>query len=559
MRIRNIFLLLFVTTAAIGQQINPVPDYIFRYQMSVGRNAATDTAAYFSIGPRFGANKGFQPPMVVDTASFSGSKRNGLTIFSVQKNKYVYWDSVGVKWAEMAGTAGNALTSADTVNLLSTKAFRKKGDDSLGAIITTRTDTGFIATRARVQKAVDSLGSVKQNTLTNPVTGTGTTNYIPKFTGTSTIGNSVAFDNGGTELLVNTTTDVGNYALQVSGASISTGAGVFGTTSGSLSIGTTIADIYSRFDDRYLTLTDNGNVALAINAGGSAGRGAQIYMGAGGVRYFTFAANANDSYFGTATSIPTRFEINNTEAMRLNTGRELLIGTTSDAGAYILQTSGAIYNTAGGDLAATSGEVMIGKTTAADSGFFKLQVQGNVFLPQVNRLQFGQPVDTTRTISAIGNQFQVSVNLEEFNNGNSGPDLFLRRGRGTVLQKADIDSGTRIGAVDYQGYSNGTWYSSLALSAETSKADTVGNVIAADFVILQPHATATLVENMRLFSNGGHLRLTGGLETEAPSGGSRKRWKIGEAATVSPTSPNRTLRVEVDGTVYYIHAKTTND
>jgi hypothetical protein len=36
----------------------------------------------------------------------------------------------------------------------------------------------------------------KQNALTNPVTGTGTTNYLPKFTGTTTIGNSQIFDNG---------------------------------------------------------------------------------------------------------------------------------------------------------------------------------------------------------------------------------------------------------------------------------------------------------------------------------------------------------------------------
>ena len=36
----------------------------------------------------------------------------------------------------------------------------------------------------------------KQNALTNPVTGTGTTNYLPKFTGTSTLGNSLIFDNG---------------------------------------------------------------------------------------------------------------------------------------------------------------------------------------------------------------------------------------------------------------------------------------------------------------------------------------------------------------------------
>jgi hypothetical protein len=37
-------------------------------------------------------------------------------------------------------------------------------------------------------------GSV--STLSNPVTGTGTTNYLPKFTGASTIGNSQVFDNG---------------------------------------------------------------------------------------------------------------------------------------------------------------------------------------------------------------------------------------------------------------------------------------------------------------------------------------------------------------------------
>jgi hypothetical protein len=37
----------------------------------------------------------------------------------------------------------------------------------------------------------------KQNALTNPVTGTGTTNYLAKFTGTSTVGNSALFDGGG--------------------------------------------------------------------------------------------------------------------------------------------------------------------------------------------------------------------------------------------------------------------------------------------------------------------------------------------------------------------------
>ena len=36
----------------------------------------------------------------------------------------------------------------------------------------------------------------KQNALTNPVTGTGTSSYLPKFTGTTTIGNSLLYDTG---------------------------------------------------------------------------------------------------------------------------------------------------------------------------------------------------------------------------------------------------------------------------------------------------------------------------------------------------------------------------
>jgi hypothetical protein len=84
----------------------------------------------------------------------------------------------------------------------------------------------------------------------------------------------------------------------------------------------------------------------------------------------------------------------------------------------------------------------------------------------------------------------------------------------------------------------------------------------------------------RVFPNGGiftvrdmvavadYLTITGGsgdatvggsIKTRAPSGGTAKPWELGEAATVSPTSPNRTIRVEIDGTVYYLHAKTTND
>jgi hypothetical protein len=49
------------------------------------------------------------------------------------------------------------------------------------------------------------------------------------------------------------------------------------------------------------------------------------------------------------------------------------------------------------------------------------------------------------------------------------------------------------------------------------------------------------------------------ITTAAPSGGTAKPFKIGNVATVTPTSQNRTIEIEIDGTTYYLTAKTTNN
>jgi hypothetical protein len=49
------------------------------------------------------------------------------------------------------------------------------------------------------------------------------------------------------------------------------------------------------------------------------------------------------------------------------------------------------------------------------------------------------------------------------------------------------------------------------------------------------------------------------IKTAAPSGGTAANWKLGTVATVSPTSPNRTIEVDIGGTIYYLAAKTTNN
>jgi hypothetical protein len=60
-------------------------------------------------------------------------------------------------------------------------------------------------------------------------------------------------------------------------------------------------------------------------------------------------------------------------------------------------------------------------------------------------------------------------------------------------------------------------------------------------------------------TSAGNITTGGNITTAAPAGGTAAAWKLGTVATVSPTSPNRTIEVDIGGTIYYIHAKTTNN
>ena len=96
-----------------------------------------------------------------------------------------------------------------------------------GTITTTGTlavDTSFLFTQSdTLSLNLTSRFAAKQNTLTNPVTGTGTTNTLPLFTGTSTLGNSVIQESSGNigigvAPIANLTFDVAKNILLKSGS-----------------------------------------------------------------------------------------------------------------------------------------------------------------------------------------------------------------------------------------------------------------------------------------------------------------------------------------------------
>jgi hypothetical protein len=78
-------------------------------------------------------------------------------------------------------------------------------DFNISSVIDTHTfnlPTASATNRGALSSADWIIFNGKQNALTNPVTGTGTTNTLPKFTGASTIGDSAITDDGTTVTLV---------------------------------------------------------------------------------------------------------------------------------------------------------------------------------------------------------------------------------------------------------------------------------------------------------------------------------------------------------------------
>ena len=104
----------------------------------------------------------------------------------------------------LAGLGGISLTSLSATTPLSY-------NNTTGAFTIAQATT---STSGYLSSADWNTFNGKQNALTNPVTGTGTTNYHTKFTGASTIGNSLIWDNGTNVGIGNTNT---SYTLDVSG------------------------------------------------------------------------------------------------------------------------------------------------------------------------------------------------------------------------------------------------------------------------------------------------------------------------------------------------------
>ena len=192
--------------------------------------------------------------------------------------------------------------------------------------------TSFIKTSGTSSQYLMADGSV--STLSNPVTGTGTTNYHAKFTGTGTIGNSLVYDDG-TNIGISTTTIGSKFQVNGNAAigySASTAAPTNGLlVAGKMGINATVASWASEFS----ALQIGARTAIWNSDINYSGYGNNVYYDGVGYKYITTAAANKLEYGGGiftwsgAASGTAATAITFTDYMRLDASGNLGIGTTT--------------------------------------------------------------------------------------------------------------------------------------------------------------------------------------------------------------------------------------
>jgi hypothetical protein len=248
--------------------------------------------------------------------------------------------------------------------------------------------------------------------------------------------------------------------------------------------------------------SSNGNY-LSYNSDISGFCGLWMRQSSKSATNYVLASNGTSGTLVNATGASLFLRIENTTALEINTSRNVLIPTTT---ASTTTSTGALVVGNG-----TSGGLGVGGS---------VNVGGSLTVSGTSSLL---------TVANSTGSAMLAVFASAYASGSATPYVVI----GSFSDPAT--SGARI-----------------AVSTDYS----LDNRAA---IQLQTRTTAGTLQTALTLANTGNATFLGSVTTGAPSGGTAAAWKLGTVATVSPTSPNRTIEVDIGGTIYYLAAKTTNN
>jgi hypothetical protein len=334
--------------------------------------------------------------------------------------------------------SGNATTATTLQNARNINGTSFNGSASIetsywGAVRTiTIGNTGkTVNGSANVSWTLAEIGA--QAALTNPITGTGTTNYLSKFTGGTALGNSQIFDNG-TNVGIGTTS-VASSRLTITGGS--------------------------------LPSQDNGNTNALQFSGGVTGRRASsntvgfigTYLNTSSIEISAGLSGAGISMHGSTASANANSLIlyaNSTESMRITSTGNVGIGTTSP-GAKLDINSITAVSSSGQDVTRIGGLISFATVGSGpkltfyrqDNGANLASIRGYTFGSLLAGLAFDTGYDALTTKMVIDNSGNVGI-------GTTSPSTILHTISANTIAQARFSS-------------TGTGYAPASIILETSQ------------------------------------------------------------------------------------------
>jgi hypothetical protein len=223
--------------------------------------------------------------------------------------------------------------------------------------------------------------------------------------------------------------------------------------------------------------------------------------------------------------------------------QSVVAGTTNTAGANLTLTGSQGTGTGAG------GSIIFQVAPAGSSGTAQNALA--TFLEATSARAFNLYNTTDVTTNFERGFVRWSTNVLEIgteSGGSGGNRNVYLRTVGSILKSA--------GGSNYAIEAGGVIRYASGLDLIWSNSTNAHTGITSDIGILRASAGVLKISDG---STGTGALESASLKTDAPTGGTAATWKLGTVASVTPTSPDRTIEVDIGGTIYYLAAKTTND